>query len=273
MSAQSYPLARSGRQVERISVAKASKASRIRSLLRHAPDSLVIAKLSCCSSASPCHSEACPVCTRRFRMEILRSARDLSFGSHEWVRVSVIPQNMRFAAGELSNLRLIATLKAIRRRTQRAGLGNRLLIGGLDLSWNTVENSDGHWQAHYYALISGIADANLANSVKLIFKPCSEVLRPIHTQRVQQPLPGACLTYLYKAEFYARSSYPETRLRVDGTPRQNVRPNRLPADRRTELIEWLGTNEIGSRLLLHGLRRNRSWSGQLSLWPSPSSVA
>lgn len=158
-------------------------------------------------------------------------------------------------------------MKSLQRRIQRSPLKTRLIIGGIDVSWNTLNNEGGHWQGHIYALVSGTVSPQLERQIQRVFMPSPETYRPSSVEPVDPTDRDffKCLTYSYKSLFNWRSSYHESRLKRDGSPRINRRTNPLPQAQLAELTDWLSRYSVGDRLILTGVRRLRASRGKIRL--------
>ncbi len=75
------------------------------------------AKLAQCQKGSRCNNGACDVCTRLFRLRLLRQLQPILASRPLWTRASVVPADFLFAPGELANVDLDAL---------REGLANDL---------------------------------------------------------------------------------------------------------------------------------------------------
>lgn len=240
---------------------------RLNALGHHRPGSSAIITLCGCRSHSPCLSEACPVCMRRFRKSLVRSARQLGLPGFPWVRINIVLQGMDFPAGELHRFDIVLALQMLQRRIQRSPLSSHMVIGGIDVSWNTLNNNEGYWQGHVYVLVSGTKTTELVRAIRRVFPPSPTTFRPNSIVQVKPTSADflGCLTYSYKAEFNWRSSYHEKRLRLDGSPRLNGRTRMLRGVQLAELSDWLSRYSVGDRLLLTGIRRLRAPQGTIRL--------
>ena len=204
-------------------------------------------KLPKCRKNSRCQSGACLVCVRRYRKRLVTSALPIIDQYPEWTRVSVVPENLLVPLGQLAELNLKQIVETNRRRLQRSAVSDLPVIGGVDISHNTEENRDIGWQAHLYFLIAAPKTAHLDRAIRKAIPPEPTALRPYQSEAVYYA-PGA-ITYAYKAEFKRRSIY-----YVNGKRRKRDLPLKPP-----QLIEaslFLDSQDIGSRLILRGMRRD-----------------
>jgi len=110
-----------------------------------------------------------------------------------------------FAAGELANVDLNALKRRIHKRLERSSLGNRIVIAGIDVSFNLEDNEAVGWQLHLYMLVEGENVLGLQEAIKATFPPEPTALVPYRfTQLTGKVKP---ITYLYKSVFWRRSRY------------------------------------------------------------------
>ena len=143
-----------------------------------------------------------------------------------------------------------------RRALQRALPKEVLVLGGMDISLNTFDNRDEHWQAHWYLLMTTIKDT--PGNRKLIEKaipvePTAHV--PIDYATVSEEDFPRVVSYAMKATFYRRSGY------RDENGAMNATPQRMKREQDVELALALAQFSLGSRLILKGLRRYYSGTG------------
>jgi len=208
-------------------------------------------KLQRCRKGARCNTGACDVCERLFRLRLLRQLEPILASRSHWTRASVVPADFLFAPGELGNVDLNALRKKISKRFERWSLRNRIVIAGIDISYNIEDNEAVGWQLHLYMLVEGEHTPQLAEAVKATFPPEKTARVPYHfTQLTGRP--GAALTYLYKSVFWRRSRYTV----YERWP--VIRTRNLPLKRPElrELLEFIGRYPIGARLILRGLRRD-----------------
>jgi hypothetical protein len=159
-----------------------------------------------------------------------------------------VPADLLFAEGELAFVDLNALRQKISKRFERWSLRNRIVIAGIDLSFNTENNKSVGWQLHLYMLVEGEHTPQLEEGVKATFPPERTALVPYNfTQLTGKVKP---ITYLYKAIFLRRSRYT-----LYGR-RPRIRNLQLKRPELRELLEFLGQYPVGARLILRGIRRD-----------------
>jgi hypothetical protein len=142
---------------------------------------LLAGKLRRCRKGNRCESGACNVCTRLFRLRLLRQLQPILDSRPHWTRASVVPADLLFVEGELVNVDLNAFREKISKRLERWSLRNRIVIAGIDISLNTEDNVKLGWQLHLYMLIEGEHTSQLEEAVKATFPPNKTVRVPFHS--------------------------------------------------------------------------------------------
>jgi hypothetical protein len=241
----------------------------VHDLDQHYPDHPALPALRDCDKGRRCFLEACPMCRRVFRRHLVLEARRLGMHRRVWSRVSVIPKGWRVAFGELLSVDLPKLVAKVTKALERKAQG-LVIIGGIDISWNTWKNADGHWQIHLYYLVNAAISLDLKASLRSAIKsdpPTTYRWRPFHVGQVRADGFFTCVTYANKNHFPWKSYYPDSRLRRDGTHRRNSKDLPLPRQQQLELALWFLDRRIGSRLIVRGIRRtSRPVRGCASNW-------
>ena len=206
------------------------------------------AKLARCRKGNRCHNGACDVCARLFRLLLSRQLQAILASRPHWTRASIVPDDLLFAPSELADVNLDALRKKINKRLERWSLRNRIVIAGIDISFNLEDNDAVGWQLHLYLLVEGEHTPQLEEAVKAIFRPepCARV--PYRFKQLTGKVKP--VTYLYKGVFWRRSRYTI----YEREPR--IRKLLLKRPELRELLEFLGRYPVGARLILRGLRRD-----------------
>jgi hypothetical protein len=216
-------------------------------------------RLRNCTAEQPCRLEACPKCVRWFRREYLRAFLKVGLADGTFTRLSIILGGQAVRPGEFQAGWLVRLVGAVRKQVERSELNGLIVVGGIDLSYNTFENTDEWWIPHAYFLINAPWSLELGGVVRRAFRLCLDARRPIDLAPVDPNKLLSCVTYSLKNGFYRRSSYMEPdRLRRDGTPRTNVRPQSLSPGSDVELARALAEYSVGSRLIMRNVRRTTS---------------
>ena len=201
-----------------------------------------------CRRGHRCETEACRVCMREFRLWWLGEAVKIILQRPRWTRCCVITKGLLVPYGQLAKFDLTAAVKRFRKRLQRSGIHDRIVLGGVDVSLNLESNKMVGWQFHLYLLIEGEKDNYLQEAVRKAFPPEPNALAPYDLEEVTDPL--ECITYAYKAEVKRRSGY------VGSNGHHQAKDLPLKGGDLRELVPFLAGYKVGARLILCGVRRN-----------------
>ena len=209
-----------------------------------------------CSPEEPCGREGCPVCLRTFRYQLLSEAYRLRLNRAVWTRASIVPAGWLMPPGRLDDFDLEKAVLLIRKWLERSEICDLIVVGGIDVSFNTFGNKPLGWQFHLYLLINSRKSETLRQAIKASFKLDPNVHRPLTLGRVHPADLAKTLTYSYKSLFKQSSGYLEKeRKKADGSPRKNSDPLPLTLGQLRELLGWLARHPIGSRLIMRNARR------------------
>ena len=82
----------------------------------------------------------------------------------------IVTADLLFVAGELADVDLNGLKKKFQKRFERWTLRDRIVIAGIDLSFNIEENKEVGWQVHLYVLIEGKHTSQLEEAIKATFR-------------------------------------------------------------------------------------------------------
>jgi hypothetical protein len=214
-----------------------------------------LAKLLKCSNWTPCLTEACPKCRRLLRENLVGESCRLDLPNASFIRASLVPDGMTWAPGTLGDVYLTRVIQNVRKRIERSDLADKIIVGGLDVSYNSSSNRVQCLQGQLYLLINSDDKRRVEKEIRDTFEFGSSAYRPISVASVKDGDFLKCLTYSYKNDFYQRSSYLEKRPKKDGTPRMRTSPQALSVAQSLELATWLADYAVGSRLILRNIKR------------------
>src|SRR5262249_67416 len=145
----------------------------IKVMRKGGPDSKKAARsLAQCRKGRRCETEACDVCKRRFRKQLLQAAAEIIQSRPCWVRESIIPAGMAFPSEGLNEVDLSLIIKRVRKRLERSKLlADRIVLGGIDISLNLQDGEIEHWQLHLYLLIEGNDTEAVKKAIRKAFPP------------------------------------------------------------------------------------------------------
>lgn len=222
--------------------------------------------VAACSTSESCGLDICAVCLREFRKQLVRSAQKLLLPTGTWTAVCIVPADQLYGLGRLTQADLRQIVHAFRKRLERSPFSDAIVIGGLDLSYNTHDNDPIGWQVHFHILVNRPCSDRLRKEIITSFKLCTVSHRPLKLTPVKPGEFLSALTYVYKPTFYRRSQYRgHGRPRADGSPGLRVRDQSLTTKQRDELLSWLAYQPVGMRLILRNTRRTNASGGKLRL--------
>lgn len=238
---------------------KKAEAARLRlhnRLLRAGQTSWRAEAIRDCHDLSLCKVEACPVCLLHFRRGLLDMGKFLELHTGGWSVATVIPDGRLFKFSELYRADLVNIVRAASKAIERSGFADAIVIGGIDVSFNTLDNQEVGWRLEVQILINRPCTEELKRQVRDAFRLAPDARRPVMVKPVQQGTFFRCLSYAYKAMFSLRSSYYDSkRTTAEGAPLKQVRDLPLKAPQAVELAEWLYQYPIGARLILRNIKR------------------
>lgn len=162
--------------------------------------------------------------------------------------VTVVDERHHRPPGELGTLSLEDLRNECAELMSIAGLGDLVIIGGIDFSFNvdsTGRWSD-HWCPHFALLVLGATRKTVKAALSKRFRASVCVPRPVKTKTINDPL--GLVTYLIKSVYFRRSSY------LAANERYNARRLPLKAAQEHELTLFLDQFQPVDRLFLQKIR-------------------
>lgn len=234
----------------------------------HAFESDLADTLLECSPLSLCKLEACPVCMLHFRRGLVDEAMRIDLRCGGWSLATIIPEGHLYRAGDLQTADLPKLVRTVNKCIERSAFGDAIVVGGIDVSFNTFSNNDIGWQLEVQLMINRPCSDAMKSQVRAAFRLAERAHRPVMVKPVQPTSEDffRCLTYSYKSMFSRRSSYlVPNRRGPDYPPEKQVRDLPLKAPQVVELAEWLGRYPIGARLILRNIKRTTPPGAALKL--------
>jgi hypothetical protein len=205
-----------------------------------APQSLWQYLAECGTEGYVCERTYCPNCARTFRRwligEILQIVEAESAPAH------VITVLLARAA-DIRDLNPKPFRHSLRKRLDRAGLGNTIVIGGFEMVWRARQKD---WVLHANLLILEARHAAIARFEDSF--DSSDLARP--TQKVALKDLAKQVSYLLKFTTYHRPH------RQSGKRKPEARP--LNAKEHLALVKWMSRYEFADMLFLCRVRRHGS---------------
>jgi hypothetical protein len=222
-------------KLETLAETEALNAKFFQALTNRAPK--IAAVVEACESDEPCNSPNCATCARSFRFAKIREVVAIAKstpGTHESATIHVAT----IQAGSLPAVDLEKVHDAFRKRLDRSGFNQSMLIGSTEAGWLP---KDQVWIVHFHLLAIGVPiDAWAALKEKLADagRKTPLMVNPLNDPECQ-------ISYNHKFVTYYRSFY--------GDGRSRAFP--LPANRLAELAEWRAKYCFEDFQFLYGARR------------------
>ena len=152
---------------------------RIDALVDRVPE--IAAALEACNSDAYCCLVICAVCSRRYRFRIIRRLLAIAKscpGQHEVATIFL----ETFPVGTLAAADVKRAHNRLRKRLERGGFGESILIGGTEVEWDSATRM---WILHVHLLAIGVPSA--------AWKKLRKALRgvgpksPVKVQRLRNP--------------------------------------------------------------------------------------
>jgi len=202
-----------------------------------------------CESNHPCGRLPCKCCGKAMQRWLVRQCKRTFVGSSDLQCVSIIIAVTTASDKTLSTMDLKRIARTYRNVIQRAGLGARLWIGGVDVSRNTYQWSPGkhHWQFQAMLITTPLSKTEWS-ALRACLVKTDQVLRPLRAKNVYDLV--GITKYAMKPDFNGRYSY------VNKNEKRNTFTTALKgADLRT-LTEKMVDSLHQDRLITIGLRRH-----------------
>ena len=235
-------------ELETLAQAQSRNLQRIDALADRAPE--IAAALEACDPTALCCLVICAVCSRRYRFRLIRRLLAIARsrpGQHEVATIYL----GTYPAGTLGTVSINRERDRLRKRLERTGFGESILIGGIEVNWDGAAKS---WVLHVHVLAIGVPPA--------AWKRLKKALRgagpkfPVKVSRLLNP--ERQISYSIKFHTYFRPWSRSVASRSPAVP--------LPRDRLAEFAEWssqytfddftflLGANKRGGRIVLQAAR-------------------
>jgi hypothetical protein len=233
------PLAQapSWRGIETLAQARTENLRRIDALSDRTPQNA--AAMEGCDPESPCRLVVCAVCSRHYRVRLIRellAIAESSGGQHEVATIYL----GTFPAGTLATANIKREHERLRQWLRRGGFAGSRLIGGTEVDWDNATRS---WTLHVHVLAIGVPPA--------VWKSLRKALRgigpkfPVKVELLRDP--ERQISYSNKFITYFRP-----RQRGGAAPSPAVP---LPPDRLVELASWWAKYSFEDFTFLFGARR------------------
>lgn len=213
-------------------------------------------RLRRCGKGRRCCLVPCPRCRRRWRLWLVGEMLRLWKGRKDLSFVTLIPPDVRLPQGELEGFRPRRLSERVKRQWQRAGLGEILVMGGVDMSWEEDGSGEGEgvWQPHLHMIVGGCSGSAIKKVLARHWPPTAEVPRPLKVQSVKEAVRQ--FSYCIKPFWVRRVSWTgaesKRRTRRVGLKMEQQRTVAMFGSklRPSELLLLCGMRQRGARLVI-----------------------
>jgi hypothetical protein len=198
--------------------------------------------LANCRSGTSCDNTFCPICARRFRRRFIGEL--LRITENETRPVHVLTILLEAADRKaISDLDFRRHSHNLRKRLERSGLKDVLVIGGVEIVYRAKVRK---WVLHINLVIIGGKSAAIRKFEKTY--DSSDIERPVLTVKLKD-LPEQ-LSYVLKFTTYHRPF----------AQRGGTKSRALPLNKseHTALVQWMGQRKFTDFLFLYNARRKGS---------------
>jgi hypothetical protein len=186
-----------------------------------------------------CDQTYCPLCARRFRRYFIGELLRLNSESESPVQILVVLLESA-SRGGLSKLQIKSYRHSLRKRLERAGLGDAHVIGGFEMTYRARSKE---WVLHLNLAIYGGDDNAVAKFEDGLGDAAMD--RPVRRDVLKNP--AEQLSYLLKFTTYHRPH------QQHGATRSRARPLN-PRDH-YELVTWMAQLGFSEHVFLFNARR------------------
>jgi hypothetical protein len=191
-----------------------------------------------CSKHDRCKLPICAVCALEYRRPVVEQIVSLAQsykGLHQTVTINLDT----IEPGELANADLKKMREALKKRVDRAGFKDAMLIGCIEAGWKASKK---HWVLHAHLLAVG-ADEDMWERLRQASRhnPKAVVVKPLNDRDLEKQI-----SYIVKFVTYHRPGERGA---------SNARAYPLPPDRLVEWASWIERSKFKDFLFLYGVRR------------------
>ncbi len=127
-------------------------------------------KLRGCGKGHRCKSEADPVCVRLLHRQLCRTL-DPHLAARSWTIANVVTTGLLLPYGRLAHSDLTQVVARLRRQLERSSLGDRIIVGSIDLSVAANDQKLIGWQLFMRLLIEGKNGVSCRKRCRRHFRP------------------------------------------------------------------------------------------------------
>jgi hypothetical protein len=165
--------------------------------------------ISPCQRGARCHSAACPVCGRQFRMRFAGHLAELIANDDaDWWAVTLVPPDRTYPLGGLRQFSPSQFKDRIRKQLERSVLADAAVVFGIDFAVQIFSqpNKAPIWRPHVYKLMRGHSTESIHAALDhYYYPPVSHTPRPIHSRMIDKKTILRVTSYAFKCKFNIRS--------------------------------------------------------------------
>lgn len=203
-----------------------------------------------------CDSGACVCCARKKRLDFLREISPFIKNASEVHKLTLVLKEFIVERGKIHTL----DMKRIKQRIEKLFRDhlppNLIIIGAIDISLNSYENSDYEWAPHVHVLVLNIGNGPSISIAKEWLRAVVNKhngKKALKVLRVKKGTEASAATYCCKSIFEWRSGFWKTKNLGSRRPHRATRGLNLPTDDEVELRLWLSNWTMVQRLILVGV--------------------
>jgi len=219
--------------------------------------------ISRCQRGARCHSAACPVCGRQFRMRFAGHLAELIANDDaDWWAVTLVPPDRTYPLGGLRQFSPSQFKDRIRKQLERSVLADAAVVFGIDFAVQIFSqpNKAPIWRPHVYKLMRGHSTESIHAALDhYYYPPGPRTPRPIHCRMIDKKTILRVTSYAFKCKFNIRSQI----CGVDRNRDTHKRP--LEPIHLLEIAPLLHQWGFSGRYLLRGFCRTSDTSGKTTL--------
>ena len=232
------------------------------SLLRggNAAQQRLAAIISPCQRGARCHSAACPVCGRQFRMRFAGHLAELIANDDaDWWAVTLVPPDRTYPLGGLRQFSPSQFKDRIRKQLERSVLADAAVVFGIDFAVQIFSqpNKAPIWRPHVYKLMRGHSTESIHAALDHYYPRGPRTPRPILSRKIDKKTILAVTSYAFKCQFNIRSHI--------GGGNHDTHKRPLEPAHLLEIAPLLHQWGFSGRYLLRGFCRTSDRSGKTTL--------
>lgn len=165
-------------------------------------------KIKNCGEGHRCHSAACDICRRSFRIRWAGIAAELiASDDSPWFVVSLVPPELVFSLGKLKRFDPAKFKDRLRNQLARSKITGAPAFGGIDFAVQVIKYGRPVWHPHMYFLVRGYSEKAIGKVLKKYYPPDHQTSVPIKIRQLRKENATDLMkvvTYTFKSVFKQR---------------------------------------------------------------------